>query len=184
MWPISIALKTSSVPASQFGHDSPAATVRRSCQEVGLDVALDVDAAQVVLVLVRAGRHRAPPLERRVGDDAELALRGVGLVARADAAEAPGRRAEQVAYLFGVRGAHGGRAERVAELHLVQLVVAAQERQHRVLLARRAVGGDVDERLDLTVGRRAAGEGRQVFDGAHAGRGELFGRVEPRLVLD
>src|SRR3712207_1181101 len=71
---------------------------------VGPDVALDFDAADVEVVLVRAGRHRAPALERRVGDGAQALLRRGGLVARADAAEAPRARAEQAVYLLGVRG--------------------------------------------------------------------------------
>jgi hypothetical protein len=152
--------------------------------EVGLDVAFDVHAAQVVLVFVGAGRHAAPAAQRLVGDDAQLLLRGAGLVARADAAEAPGRGAEQSDNLFGVGGAHGRGAERVGELRLVQRVVAAQEREHGVLLLRRAVGGDVDERLDLAFGRGAAGEGHEVFDGADAGRRELLGGVGAGLVRD
>src|SRR5918997_1717594 len=101
MWPISIALNTSSVPDSQRGQASPAATVRRSAQLSGL--------MSRSMSTPRRWKSSlfAPVLQGHVGDDAEFLLRGLGLRTRADAAEAPGRRAEESAYLFGVGGPDG-----------------------------------------------------------------------------
>jgi len=79
-----------------------------ACARRGASVAaLDIDAAQMMLVSVRAGRHPAPIPQCLIGDDAKLAARRLRDLLRADAAEAARVRAEQFANLFRVRGADG-----------------------------------------------------------------------------
>jgi hypothetical protein len=68
MWPISIALKTSSVPfrsGTRFAEFDGA----QVGPLIDFDVALDIDAANVMVIFVRAGRHVAATFETDVGDD-------------------------------------------------------------------------------------------------------------------
>ncbi len=85
------------------------------------DVALDVDAAQVEVVLVGAGHHVGAALERRIGDD--------GHPGDADGAETAGVGAEQLFDLFRVRRADVLGTEAVDQLLLHQFVVATQQNQ-------------------------------------------------------
>src|SRR5262245_48999127 len=81
------------------------------------DVALEVDAAQVMVVPIGAGGHAAPPAQRRVRQHAEAA--------HAHRTEAAGRGAERGADLLRARGAQLARAGRVDQLLLRERVVAA-----------------------------------------------------------
>jgi len=71
---------------------------------ISLDVALDTDAAQVMVIPVCACRHVAPPAQRFVGDDLRyFRMRRAG---DADRAERACGCAERFAYLFRARGSH------------------------------------------------------------------------------
>jgi hypothetical protein len=133
------------------------------------DVALDLDApggtpswfAPVTSRVARAGL---------VGEHAQAG--------DAHRAEASGRSAQRGADLGVLGGPRLGGAGRVAQLGLDQLIVAAQQHQHRLAIE------SVDERLDLAHGRgRAGGEFREIVDAAHTRRGEFLGRGEGGAVL-
>jgi hypothetical protein len=91
--------------------------------EVGVarrEVSARADAAEVEALPVRAG-HVGPFPQRLVRDDRHR---------RADRAHRPHRRAEGVAHLVGMRRAHLA-AQDARELLLVELLVAADQREHR-----------------------------------------------------
>src|SRR5690606_30612250 len=152
-----------------------AALPRLDLPQVGpladLDVAFDVDPAQVDVVDVGAGEHVPAAAQRLVGDDGQG-----GGQERVDGPEAAGQRAQRVLDLRRVGGADLGGAGRVHELLLVERVVAAQQDERE-----RAVQ-DVHEGLDLPVVGRAVRA--QVLDGADARRVEPLRRGRPGLVGD
>ena len=127
MWPTSIVLRTRSA-APQEGQGSPVGHLAQVVPGRDGDVALDVDAPQVEVVGVGAGRHVAAAPERQVREHGKLA--------HADGAEAAGRGAERAAHLVGRGRPELPGAGRVGELLLVQRVVAAQ--QQRASALRRA----------------------------------------------
>jgi len=62
-------VKTSSVPVSQRGQDSPEFTVAQVGPLIDFDIAFDIDAANVMVVFVRASRQVAAALQAEVRDD-------------------------------------------------------------------------------------------------------------------
>ena len=156
MLPISIA---GSIRISCPSTVSPASTVRTSTS-VNCEVAARLDAAQVRVGLVGAG-DVAVAVQRRVHQD-----RDVG-ADRADVA----RRADPVRELRLVRGPEA-LAERVAELDVVDAVVAAHEHEPQLVLAD-------DDRIGLD--QRARGHAERLADLRDRGlarRGLLDRRVE------
>ena len=88
-------------------------------------------------------------------------------------AQASRLRAERGHTFFRRGGPRGDRAGSGHELGLVQLVVAADQNDDRLAV------GDVNQRLDLAVGRNFVRFLAQRFDGDDAGRGEFFnGRAD------
>jgi hypothetical protein len=126
----------------------------------GGEVLLGSDVAQVIAVAVGAADHVAAAAQGEIGED--------GHVAHADRAERAGVGAEPLAHLIGMSGPDGTSAQRLAQFGFAQLMIAAQQHEHR-----RAFGHH-DERLDLG-GFGQAGELGDFGDGADAGRGEGFG---------
>ena len=93
-----------------------------------LDVALDFDVAQMEAVLVGAGGH--------VGGAAQGFVRVHGQILHPDRAQAAGMGAQRRKNLLRLGRAEGRRAERAGQLRLVQLMVAAQQNQRRLVLRR------------------------------------------------
>ena len=153
MWPTSMPLMTVSgcpqlrarLPRRDGAQVRPAADA---------DVAGDVDAAQVHVVGVGAGHHAGPVPQREIGDDRQ--------VRDADRAERARVRAERGEDLVRLGRPHRAGAGGVDELLLLQGVVAAEQDQ------RDGAVEDVDQRLDLPVGRGVV-TGRQVLDRPHPG---------------
>ena len=117
MCPTSIATCRCRCPP-QRGHASPSRTSRRSANR-GLVVAAGLDAAQVDVVAVGAD-HVLALAQRLVGDHVDR---------DADRADRAARGAEGLADLL-LLGRPEVLAEGLEELHLVQPVVAADEREH------------------------------------------------------
>ncbi len=94
MWPTSIVLWTEK-GVLHIGTALAALHLAQIEPGLHVDVARDVDAAQVEAVLVGAGHHLAPSVQRLVGDDVEIApsdgARGSRAARRGFAGSAPGR---------------------------------------------------------------------------------------------
>ena len=80
-----------------------------------------------------------------------------------------------------MRRPDGRGAQAISELHFVQLMIAAQQNQAPGLVWPLRVA-TIDQRLNLTIRRRAAGKCDQVFNRAHARRGKLFRRSRSGFV--
>ena len=105
------------------------------------DVPVDVHSGVVHVVLVGAGGHPGPTLQRRVGVDNE--------VIHPDRTEAPRRGAQGGPDVVALRGSYLRGAGGVEELLLLEGVVAAQQQEGQFAV------DPVDEGLDLVFGRVA-----------------------------
>ena len=95
---------------------------------IDLNVALDIDAAKVMVVFVGAGRHVAAALKREVGDDQQiLAFASARLCLCAHPAQTAGARAEQIANLLRRARVALRSRQRVGKFRFVQLMIAAQQ---------------------------------------------------------
>ena len=91
----------------------------------------------------------------------------------ATAPSEPGFAPSAATHSSGVAGREDRGADARQEFGLVQLVVAADQNEHRLAV------GDVNERLDLAVGRDIERRFGQRLDGDNAGGGEFFnGRAD------
>jgi len=152
------------VPDLDRGHQiqgfaaAQARLPRRDLAQVGPradgGVAADVHPAQVDIVDVGPGDHVTAVAQGLVRDHRQ--------VRHAHRAQAAGERAQRVADLLGVRWAQRRRRCGIGQLLLVKRMVAAHEDQGQLAVEQ------VDQRLDLPVGRRVVRFG-QVLDGPHAG---------------
>ena len=75
---------------------------------IWLDIAFNLNPAQVMVVFIGAGRHVGPVLETKVRDNQELKVSFLRAGFCSDATEAPGAGAEQLANLFRLCGTHRG----------------------------------------------------------------------------
>ena len=148
MFPISIA---GSIRISAPDGIGVAGLDGAHVRPLGVEVAPGLDAAHVLVALVRAGDQALEVPERLVRDDGH---------ARVDRADEPGHRAELRPDLLLLRRTEV-LAERVSQLDVVQAVVAARQDEHRAALV-----GDHRERLD----QRARRHAEHLRDGLDRGR--------------
>ena len=119
-------LVTSRAAPPHLAQASPAATWRRS-QKLRLEIFARRDVAQVIIVLVGAGDHVAAAFERLVRQDRACSSRPPG---RAIPRSAP----NHSRISSGCAGRTAASPARRGELGLAQLMIAAQQRQHRLAI--------------------------------------------------
>ncbi len=147
------------------------------------EVARDRDVAQVEAVAVRAGH------QPREADEALVEEHAEALAARPYPTQGPWLGAHPTLDLLGLRGPQDGGAARRLQLGLVELIVAAHDGDHGLVV------GDVHQRLQLLIGGDAVRLGGERIDGQDPGRRELLerrrlpgglvlvGRLHPRFRL-
>ena len=125
-----------------------------------LDVPPDGNVAQMETIRVGAGRH--------LGCLAQALVRINRQLGNAHRAQAARMRAQRREYLLRLRRPEVTRAERADQLGLVQLIIAAQQDQHRLAVR------DINECLDLPVRRDIVRRLAQRLDGHDARRRKLL----------
>src|SRR5258708_5322713 len=94
--------------------------------QIGMNVAFDIHASQMVIIKVRAGCHILSACQSEVGDNSYSASPFPSGLSGLNASKTAGAGAKQLDDLVGTSSAKLGAAEGIGELYFVQLVIAAK----------------------------------------------------------